>query len=97
MSDADGRITLTVTARAGDSSNLLCGGAANPDFDACAHGFSPADTYGAEVTFVVLDNGQAAENPDELAQQLEPARACPTCSPFTDQIAIAFSRESGSP
>ena len=64
MADADSRITLTVTARVGESSNVLCGGAANPD---------------------------------ELAQQLESASVCPTCSPFTDQVAITFGREAGSP
>ncbi len=93
VSGPDGRIRLTVTAKVGDTSNVLCGGAANLDFNPCTSGFSLQNPRGAEVTFVVLDNGPAAEEPDILAQQLAAPSPCPTCPPFTAQIAIGFGHE----
>lgn len=93
VADADGAITLRVTATVGDTSNVLCGGAANVDFDACARGFALENPERAEVTLVVLDNGPASENPDVRNQQLTAPSPCPTCPPFTAQIAIGFTRE----
>lgn len=89
----DGRIRLTVRARAGDTSNVLCRGAANPLFDACARGFSLRDPRGAEVALVVLDNGPAADDVATLARQLAAITPCPTCPSFTVQVAIGFGRE----
>lgn len=89
----DGAIRLNVTARVGDPSNVMCGGAANPDFDACARGFALRDPLGAEVTLVLLDNGPADDDPDVRARQLAAPTPCPDCPPFTRQIAIGFDRE----
>lgn len=89
----DGRIRLTVTARVGDTSNVLCGGAANADFDACSTGFSLSDPHGAEVTLVVLDNGPVAEETEALARQIEAHSPCADCPSFTAQVAVGFARE----
>lgn len=89
----DGAIRLRVTAVVGDTGNVLCGGAANPDFDACANGFALRNPSGAEVTLVLLDNGPASDDPGVLAQQLAAPVPCPGCRPFTQQIAIGFGRE----
>lgn len=97
VADPDGQISLAVTARAGDTSNVLCGGAANPDFDACANGFALRDPQAAEVTLVVLDNGPAARDPEVLARQLAAPSPCPSCSPFTVQVATGFGREPQGP
>lgn len=86
----DGRIELSVVARVGDTSNVLCRGAANPNFDACETGFSLRDPHRAEVTLVLLDNGPAAAEPELLDQQLASPSPCPDCPPFTAQIAIGF-------
>lgn len=93
----DGRVGLNVTVQVGDATNVLCGGAANPDFDACANGFSLRDPHGAEVTLVVLDNGPAAEDSEALAQQLTAPSPCPSCPPFTAQVAIGFGQEAQGP
>ena len=79
----------------GDTSNVLCGGAANPDFNACEHGFSLRDPFGAEVTLVILENGPAATDPSTLERQLASPSPCPGCAPFTAQIAIGFGRDVG--
>lgn len=92
VAGTDGRISLTLTAEIGDTSNVLCGGAANPDFDGCALGFALRDPLSAEVTLVVLDNGPAAEDPELLARQLAAPSPCPDCAPFTAQIATGFGR-----
>lgn len=89
----DGQIELDVRADVGDTSNLLCGGAANPDFDSCTSGFSLRDPYGAEITLVVLDNGLASRDSTVLAQQLSSSKPCPTCLSYTAQIAIGFGLE----
>lgn len=97
VADADGRVRLTVSVAAGQTSNVLCGGAANPIFDACARGFALRHPLQAEVTLVVLDNGPAAERPEQLARQLAAPAPCPDCPPFTVQIAIGFGRDAPSP
>lgn len=97
VAEPDGRIRLTVTARVGDTSNVLCEGAANSDFDSCSTGFALSDPHGAEVTLVVLDNGPAAEESEALARQLQAHGPCADCPPFTAQVAIGFGRESRGP
>lgn len=97
VAGADGHIRLTVTARVGDTSNVLCGGAANPDFDSCSTGFSLSDPHGAEVTLVLLDNGPAAKESEALARQLQAHSPCADCPSFTAQVAIGFGRESRRP
>ncbi|MGH7316333.1 MAG: hypothetical protein ACREJS_08745, partial [Candidatus Rokuibacteriota bacterium] len=86
----DGRIRLNVRVQAGDATNVLCGGAANPVFNSCARGFTLRDPRRAEVTLVVLDNGRASADPDTLARQLAATRPCPDCPSFTVQVAIGF-------
>lgn len=96
VAGSDGIIAVSVAARVGDTSNLLCGGAANSSFNPCAEGFALRDARRAEVTLVLLDNGPASENPEVRAQQLASPSPCPTCPPFTAQIAIGFGREAPS-
>jgi hypothetical protein len=93
VAGGDGAIRVRVVARVGGTANVLCGGAANPDFNACARGFALRDPRAAEVTLVLLDNGPASGDPEVLAQQLAAPSPCPTCPPLTAQIAIGFGRE----
>lgn len=88
----DGRIRLTVRVHLGDPANVLCGGAANPEFNPCAKGFSLRDPRGSEVTLVLLDNGLASTAGDTLARQLAATRPCPSCPSFTVQVAMGFGR-----
>lgn len=97
VAGADGAISLSVTAHVGDTSNVLCGGAANPRFDSCARGFALRNPRRAEVTLVVLDNGPASDDDATRARQLASAQPCPTCPPFTTQVAIGFGREAAAP
>lgn len=93
VADSNGSITLSVTARVGATANVLCGGAANPDFDSCSNGFTLRDPRGAEVTLVLLDNGPASDDPDVRARQLASPSPCPRCPPYTWQVAVGFGRE----
>ena len=92
----EGAISLSVDVQAGNTSNVLCGGAANRAFDGCANGFALRDAMGAEVTLVLLDNGLASNDPDVLSEQLAAPSPCPECPPFTAQICNWFRTRAGS-